>query len=99
MMEKEHDSSFSHSACQIVLVKEAESLKITRSSLVDICHSHNDSRDINGMTNRFPMELHRTSGGMISGHSHIYTNLAVQQCIPLQRNELTNVGIQGHHAK
>ena len=35
MTEKESDSSFSHSACQMVLEKEAESLKVLRSRLAD----------------------------------------------------------------
>ena len=75
MMEKEPDSSFSHSACPIVLEKEAESLKLARSRLADTCHSHNDNRDISGTTNLFPMKPHRISGGMISGLSQNYTNL------------------------
>ena len=93
--EKGPDSFFSHSACQIVFEKEAEILKLPRSCLADTTHSHNDNTDISGTTNLFPMEPHRISGGMISGHSQNYTNLEVQQCIHLQHNELTNVVIQG----
>ena len=51
MMEREPDATFSHSACQIVLEKEAESLKNTRSRLADTVPSHNDNHDINGMIN------------------------------------------------
>ena len=99
MMEKEPDSSFSHYACQIVLEKEAESLKLTRSRLAYTSHSQNDNKDISRTTNLFLMKPLRISGGMISGHSQNYTNLEVQQCIPLQHNELTNVAIQGHQGK
>ena len=93
----EPDSSFSHSACQIVPEKEVECLKITRSRLVDVCHSHNDKdiKDINRTTSLFPMEPHRTNGGMVSGHLQTYTNLEVQQYTPLRHNDLIkNVAIQ-----
>ena len=38
------------------------------------------------------MEPHRTNGGMISGQNN---NLEVQQCIPLQHNELKNFVVKG----
>ena len=92
MTEKEPDfSSFSHPACQIVLEKEAESLKNTRSRLADTVPSQNDNQDINGMMNIFPMKPHRTEEGMISGQK---INLEVQQYTPLQYNELKNVVTQ-----
>ena len=56
--------SFSHSACQIVLEKKAESLRLKRSRLADPCLSHND----NTTKNLFPMEPHRTKRGMLSRH-------------------------------
>ena len=42
MTEKEPDSSFFHSACQIVLEKEAEGLKVLRSRWTDKSLYHND---------------------------------------------------------
>ena len=83
----------------MVLEKEVESLKLTRSRLADTSNSQNDNKDISGATNLFRLETHRINEGMISGHSQIYTNLEVQQCIPLQHNELTNVAIQGSSRK
>ena len=80
MMEKELDFSFSLSLSDS-LEREAESLKLTRSHLADISHSHNNNKDISGTTNLFPMEPHRISGVIISGHSQNYTNLGVEQCI------------------
>jgi len=52
MTEKISDSSLSHSACQKVLEKKAESLKTKRSCLADQFLSHNDK-------SLFPMEPHR----------------------------------------
>ena len=82
MMEKELDSCVSLGLSDS-LEKEAESLKLTRSHLADISHSHNNNKDISGTTNLFPIEPHRISGFMISGHSQNYTNLGVEQCIRL----------------
>jgi hypothetical protein len=81
MMENKPDSSFSHSACQIVLAKAAESLKITRSRLADVCHSHNNKgiKGINGTTSLCP-EPHRINGGMIAGHLQAYTVLPGYPC-------------------
>ena len=79
MMEKEPDSmsscSISHSACQIVLEKEAESLRNTRSLLADTVPYQNDKHDINGMMNVFPMEPHRPNGGTISGQHNNQENM------------------------
>ena len=70
-----------------MLEKEAESLKITRNRLADKVPSQNDNRDINGMILLFPMEPHRTNGGMISGQNNNHED---QQCTP-PNNKLTNV--------
>ena len=74
LMGKEPDSitscSISHSDCQTVLEKEAESLRITRSLLADTDPNQKDMFDIEGMRNIFPMEPHRPIGGTISGHHY-----------------------------
>ena len=75
-MEKAPNSSFSHSACQIVLEEKAESLKAKRSRLADPCLSHNDNNNSNTKS-LFPMEPHRrgvTSGGTSSQVFHGKTN-------------------------
>ena len=88
MTEKEPDSSFSHSACQIVLEEKAESLKVKRSRLADPCLSHND----NTTKNLFPMETHRIKRGMFSGHY----NQEVQMLSPQHQSaDLSNIVIQG----
>ena len=85
MTEKEPDSStfcsISHSACQIVLEKEAESLRKTRSLLADTAPYQKDKHDIEGMMNIFPMEPHRPNGGTISGHHNNQEN--AQHLLPL----------------
>ena len=48
MIEKGPYSSPSHPECQMVLEKEAESLKVSRSRLADKHPSHNDNKDISG---------------------------------------------------
>ena len=54
MVEKEPDSTLSHSDCQMLLEKEAESLKQIRSRWADKRLSHNDTAEVN----LFPMEPH-----------------------------------------
>ena len=62
------DSSSSHPEFQMVLEKEAESLKIRRSRLVDKFPYQTDSnRDIDGNKTLFPMEPNKGLGGTISG--------------------------------
>ena len=86
MKEKEPDSSsFSHPACQIVLEKEAKSLKNTRSLLADTVPYQNDRLDINGMMNVFPMEPHRPIGGTISGQNK---NHEATKCLPPFKNSV-----------
>ena len=85
MMEKEPDSSLSHPACQIVLEKEAESLKNTRSLLADTVPYQNDRLDINRMMNVFPMEPHRPIGGTISGQNN---NHEATKCFPPFKNSV-----------
>ena len=66
MAKKGPDSSPSHPEFQMVLEKEAESLKTSRSRLVDKIPYHNDDNlDINGEKILFPMEPNRGVGGMI----------------------------------
>ena len=88
MLEKVPDSTFSHSACQIVLEKKAESLRTKRNRLADPCLSHND-KTTNSL---FPMEPHRTKRGMFHGHfNQEVQSLSLQQ----QSNDSSNVVIQG----
>ena len=74
MMEKGPDSSPSHPECQMVIEKEAESLKISRSRLADKDPSHNDNnnnnKDISGKMFLFPLEPNKGVGGMISGQNN-----------------------------
>ena len=87
-LEKEPDSTFSHSACQIVLEKKAESLRTKRSRLADPCLSHND----NPTNSLFPMEPHRIKIGMFYGHfNQEVQSLSLQQ----QSNDKSSVVIQG----
>ena len=87
MMEKEPDSSFSHSACQIVLEKEAESLKLKRSRLADTFLSHNDTTN-----NLFPMEPHKPKSGVLSGQNNQGVNVFTLQ---QQTQDFANVVNQG----
>ena len=65
----------------MVLEKEAESLKISRSRLVDKIPYHNDDTlDINGDKTLFPMEPNRGLGGTISSLNNNHQEL---QCKPL----------------
>ena len=87
MSEKVPDSTFSHSACQIVLEKKAESLRTKRNRLADLGLSHNEKT-----TNLFPMEPYRTKKGMFENHS----NQEVQiQPFKKQSNNSSNVVTQG----
>ena len=52
MTEKESDSLFSHSVCQIVLEKEAENLKVLRSRLADESLYHNDKATKNSQQDK-----------------------------------------------
>ena len=80
MAKKESDPSSSHPEFQMVLEKEAESLKISRSRLADKNPYHNDDTlDINGDKTLFPMEPNRGLGGTISG---LYHNHQEPQCKP-----------------
>ena len=80
MAKTDSDSSSSHPEFQMVLEKEAESLKILRSCLADKFPYHNNNNlDIDGNT-LFPMELNRGLGGTISG---LYYNHQELQCKPL----------------
>ena len=84
-LEKEPDSTFSHSACQIVLEKKAESLRTKRSHLADPCLSHNDYPT----NSLFPMEPHRIKRGMFYGHfNQEVQSLSLQQ----KFNDTSNVG-------
>ena len=81
MAKIDSDSSSSHPEFQMVLEKEAESLKISRSRLADKNPYHNDDiLDINGDKTLFPMEPNRGLGGTISG---LYYNHQELQCKPL----------------
>ena len=86
MSEKVPDSTFSHSACQIVLEKKAESLRTKRNRLADLGLSHNEK------TNLFPMEPHRTKKGMFENHSNQETQLPP---FKKQSNNASNVVTQG----
>ena len=97
-MEKANDSSISHSACQILLEIEAESLKQTRSRMTDSSLS-SDNMGIKGTASLFPTEPHKINGGMIPRCSENYTNQEVQQPVPLHFNELKNVVVQGSSRK
>ena len=85
MMEKE--PAFSHSACQIVLEKKAESLRTKRNRLADLGLSHNEKT-----TNLFPMEPHRTKKGMFENHSNQETQMPP---FKKQSNNTSNVVTQG----
>ena len=88
MLEKEPDSTFSHSACQLVLEKKAESLKTKRNRLADPCLSHN-----NTPTNKlFPMEPHRSKRGMFHGQFNQRVHKSSRQ---QKSNVSSNVVIQG----
>ena len=88
LVEKELDSTFSHSACQIVLEKKAESLRMKINRLADPCLSHND----NTTNNLFPMEPNQIKRGMFSGHyNQEVQTLSLQQ----QSIDASNVVIQG----
>ena len=88
MLEKVPVSTFSHSACQIMLEKKTESLRTKRNRLADPCLSHND-KTTNSL---FPMEPHRTKRGMFHGHfNQEVQSLSLQQ----QSNDSSNVVIQG----
>ena len=81
MAKIDSDSSSSHPEFQMVLEREAESLKILRSHLADKFPYHNDnSLDIDGNKTLFPMEPNRGLGGTISG---LYYNHQELQCKPL----------------
>ena len=90
----EPDSSFSHSACQVVLEKEAESLKMKRSHLADTILSLNDKtiKEKNGTNSLFPMEPHRINGGMLSGNNNQEVQLF---SLHQQNKDFTNVVTQG----
>ena len=87
MSEKVPDSTFSHSACQIVLEKKAESLRTKRNRLADLGLSHNEKT-----TNLFPMEPHRTKKGMFENHSNQETQMPP---FKKQSNNTSNVVTQG----
>ena len=72
MTEKESDSSFSHSACQIVLEKEAENLKVLHSRLADESLYHNDkaTKKANMRSNPSPPEPLNKKRGKSSGHNN-----------------------------
>ena len=62
----------------MVLEKEAESLKTSRSRLADKIPYHNDDNnklDINGKMILFPMEPNRGVGGMISSQNNNHQDL------------------------
>jgi hypothetical protein len=87
MLEKVPDSTFSHSACQIVLEKKAESLRTKRNRLADLGLSHNEKT-----TKLFPMEPYRTKKGMFENHSNQETQLPP---FKKQSNNSSNVVTQG----
>ena len=79
LAKKESDSSSSHPEFQMVLEKEAESLKISRSRLADKNPYHNDNiLDINGDKTLFPMEPNRGLGGTISSLYYNHQELQFQ---------------------
>ena len=80
-------SSFSHSACQIVLEKKAESLRTKRNRLADLGLSHNEKT-----ANLFPMEPYRTKKGMFENHSSQEAQLPP---FKKQSNNASNVVTQG----
>ena len=80
MAKIDSDSSSSHPEFQMVLEKEAESLKIRRSRLADKFPYQTDSnQDIDGNKTLFPMEPNRGLGSTISG---LYGNLQELQSKP-----------------
>ena len=80
MAKKESDSSPSHPEFQMVLEKEAESLKMSRRRLADKNPYHNDDTlDINGDKTLFPMEPNRGLRGTISSQNYNHQEL---QCKP-----------------
>ena len=89
MMEKGPDSFSSHPECQMVLEKEVESLKISRSRLADKDPSHNDNnnKDNSRKMFLFPLEPNKGVGGMISGQNNNHQDL---HCKP-QNIEFPNV--------
>ena len=91
-MEKEPDYSFSHSACQIVLEKEAESLKVLRSRLADESLYQTD-KATNRRSNPSPTEPLNTKRGKSSGHSipEVLSITTLQQA----NEDSTNVVTQG----
>ena len=81
MAKIDSDSSSSHPEFQMVLEKEAESLKILRSRLADKFPYHSDDNlDTNREKILFPMEPNRGVGGMISSLNNNHQEL---QCKPL----------------
>ena len=93
MVEKEPDSTLSHSDCQMVIEKEAESLKQIRSRWADTCLSHNDTAE----ANLFPMEPHNPKRGKISGHNNPEVNSFTLQQKTLDFANVVNQGYQGEN--
>ena len=87
MLEKVPDSTFSHSACHIVLERKAESLRTKRNRLADLGLSHNEKT-----INLFPMEPYRTKKGMFEKHFNQEVQLP---SFKKQSNDSSNVVIQG----
>ena len=83
MTEKESDSSFSHSACQIE--KEVENLKVLRSRLADEFLYQNDkaTKKANRRSNPSPTEPLNTKRGKSLGHN----NPEILSITPHQANE------------
>ena len=91
MLEKVPDSTFSHSACQIVREKKAESLRTKRNRLADLGLSHNDNTK-----NLFPMEPYRTNSSLKKDMFEKHFNQEVQlSSLQKQSNDSSNVVIQG----